>query len=330
MTTAADDRDVEEAFEAYLVGRPVPEEGAELAAFAGAVRATATRPGRPNAALAELLATGLLTDQPSPSTRTARSTGSPTSLGAPRIRRRTAMILPVLFAKFLSAGAVAQAATGAGVALVVVTGAGAVGVLPDPVQDTVAAAVETVTPFELPGSEEADPVEEPAVEEPLAEDPAVVESDDETPAVDAASEAQVWADEGPDAYPSFGAWVSAGTKHDVAEALGVRFGELVSARARAKGMDLEDLAAEGVDVDALGLDGADLADPGTAPAPEAVPESPAAGPTAATQRGGGRGNGGAAGAGTTDGGRNANGGGGGNSNGGGGNAGGNGGGNGRG
>ena len=79
MTTAADDSADEIAFEAFLAGRPVPAEAdggfPAVTAFAGAVRATATAPGRPNAALAELLATGLLTDQSSPSTRTAPSTG---------------------------------------------------------------------------------------------------------------------------------------------------------------------------------------------------------------------------------------------------------------
>jgi hypothetical protein len=59
MTAAADDHADEAAFEAFLAGRSAPEEAADsfsaVAAFAGAVRATATSPGRPNAALAELL-----------------------------------------------------------------------------------------------------------------------------------------------------------------------------------------------------------------------------------------------------------------------------------
>ena len=76
MTTAADDSAVEDAFEALLAGRPVPEGAAGLAAFTEAVRTSATRQGRPNAALAELLATGLLADQSSPSVRTATSAGS--------------------------------------------------------------------------------------------------------------------------------------------------------------------------------------------------------------------------------------------------------------
>src|SRR5215208_6925826 len=101
MTTAADDRAVEKAFEASLAGRPVPGEAAGLAAFTSAVRSTATQPGRPNAALAELLSTGLLTDQSSPSTRTAPAAGSSPRRSRVRIRRRFAMFFPALLAKLL-------------------------------------------------------------------------------------------------------------------------------------------------------------------------------------------------------------------------------------
>jgi hypothetical protein len=268
MTTAADDSAVEDAFEAILAGRPVPEGAAGLAAFAGAVRASATQAGRPNAALAELLATGLLTDQSSPSVRTARSAGSAPVRRPSRVRnrRRFAMIFPVLVAKFLSAGAVAQAAAGAGIVVVAVTGAGAVGVLPDPLQNTVATEVETVTPFDVEGGEvapedeavvdESPTEEEPATEEPATEEPATEEPATEEPAVeipveDSAFSAEAWALEGPDAYPSFGAWVSEGARHGAAKDLGVRFGELVSSRARQKGLDAEELEAEGVDLDEL-------------------------------------------------------------------------------
>jgi hypothetical protein len=138
MTTAADDSAAEEAFEAYLAGRSVAAEGAHLAAFAGAVRATAHEPGRPNAALAELLATGLLVDQPLPSARTAKR------------RRRPMWFFTTILAKIASAGAVAQAAAGAGIVLVGFTGAGAAGALPDPVQHTFATVVATVTPLTAP------------------------------------------------------------------------------------------------------------------------------------------------------------------------------------
>lgn len=280
MTTPADDTAVEEAFEAYLAGRPVPEQAAALAVFSEAVRATATRPGRPNAALAELLATGLLTDQSSPSARTAQSAGVPPSRRAPRTRnrRRFAMLFPALLAKILSAGAVAQAATGAGIVVVAVTGAGAVGVLPDPLQNTVAAAVETVSPFELTGGEDPateDPaVEEPVTDEPVAEEPVTGEPvgeeiEGEVPAEDAFS-AEVWAAEGPDAYPSFGAWVSEGSRNGAFKGDGVRFGEVVSSYARAKGLDSEELAAEGVDLEQV--TGAPT-EPTTQPAPEAGAEN---------------------------------------------------------
>lgn len=136
MTTAADDFAVEEAFEAFLAGKPVPETGATLAAFAGAVRATATQPGRPNAALAELLATGLLVDQPPLSARTAKR------------RRRRMWFFSAIFAKIASAGAIAQAATGAGIVLVGFTGVGAAGALPAPVQHGFATVVAAITPLQ--------------------------------------------------------------------------------------------------------------------------------------------------------------------------------------
>lgn len=134
MTTAADDSAVEEAFEAYLAGKPVPESGATLAAFAGAVRAHAAQPGRPNAALAELLATGLLVDQPPLSARTAKR------------RRRRMWFFSAIFAKIASAGAIAQAATGAGIVLVGFTGVGAAGALPTPIQHGFTSVVAAITP----------------------------------------------------------------------------------------------------------------------------------------------------------------------------------------
>jgi hypothetical protein len=200
MTTAADDTAVEEAFEAYLAGRPVADAGAGLASFAAAVRATATQPGRPNAALAELLATGLLVDQSAPSPRTATT----------RRRRRFAMFFPALLAKLLSAGAVAQAATGAGVAVVVVCSAGAAGVLPGPVQDTFSNIVgtqdtdgTTVQPTETtpaaPTTEVADPTEStPTVAEPTEAESTEAQSEDT---------------EGPDPSKPFGDFVSGQNEH---------------------------------------------------------------------------------------------------------------------
>jgi hypothetical protein len=181
------------------------------------------------------------------------------------------MLFPALLAKLLSAGAIAQAATGAGLAVVVVTGAGAAGVLPDPVQNTVSSVVKTVTPFDMPSGEEPaveDPAtEEPVVEEPEAEQPVVEQPvveqpeaerpEEEQPAVETPAEfsAVAWL-EGPRDGESFGAWVSDGAHHKAELGRDVRFGEIVSAKAHEKHMDAEDLAGEGVDLDELSDDAA--------------------------------------------------------------------------
>jgi hypothetical protein len=60
--------------------------------------------------------------------------------------------LAALAAKIASASTVAQATAGLGIAVAGVTGAGAAGVLPGPLQDGVATTVEAVTPFDLPHS----------------------------------------------------------------------------------------------------------------------------------------------------------------------------------
>ncbi|MCW2700552.1 MAG: hypothetical protein JWQ45_2087 [Blastococcus sp.] len=303
MTTAADDAAVEDAFEAYLARRPVPGAAADtfpgLVAFSEAVRATATQPGRPNAALAELLVTGLLTDQPSPSTATARSAGKPPARRPTRvrIRRRTAMFFPALFAKLLSAGAAAQACAGAGVALVAFTGAGAAGVLPGPVQNTVSSVVETVTPFRMPSGEKS-VADEPATEESALEqpepgqpvvEPSVVEQPETEQHVGgtrAEFDAAVWAAEGPDAYPSFGDWVSDGASHRAFKDERGRFGQIVSAQARNKGLDDGDLEDEGVDLDEL------RGDASTEPTPRVKPETlDADDDDAATKHGDGDGDG---------------------------------------
>lgn len=210
MTTAADDATDEIAFEAFLAGRPVPPEAdgssPAVATFAGAVRATANLPGRPNAALAELLARGLLTDQSSPSARTAPSTGRSPRRSRVR-RRRFAMFFPALLAKFLSAGAMAQAASGVGIAVVAFTGAGATGLLGNDVQTTltsvVGAAGETsgvstpVSSSPATGTDETPAVETPAVETPAVVTPAAV-----TPRT--VAEAQL---AGPVPGQTFGDWV---------------------------------------------------------------------------------------------------------------------------
>jgi hypothetical protein len=262
MTTPADDTAVEDAFEAYLAGRPVPEEAAGLAVFAEAVRATATQPGRPNAALAELLATGLLADQSSPSARTARSAGAPPSRRASRTRnrRRFAMIFPALLAKILSAGAVAQAATGAGVVIVVATGAGATGVLGADVQDTIVGVVasdeetatddatDTTTATETDETTTDTTADAGDVEGTEGEESLPVEVEDE---LDPAA----WVKAGPEGYASFGAWVSKSAHNPELRAWlraeGRTFGSMVREWASKKGVTEEELAEEGVDLGAL-------------------------------------------------------------------------------
>jgi hypothetical protein len=147
---------LDEAFERFLAGRPVPAGGAAVVAFAEEVRQVAAQPGRPSAQLAELLATGLLTDLADTSAGSVAAVPVPAAqraVGRPRRRRRKMIgFLTAGLLKFASAGAIAQAATGVTVAVVGVTGAGAAGVLPGPVQSAVAGAVEFLTPLEFPGS----------------------------------------------------------------------------------------------------------------------------------------------------------------------------------
>jgi hypothetical protein len=151
MTTPARDDVVERAFEAALAGRPAPTGESGLVAFTEAVRASATAPGRPSAALAELLVTGLLTDQSSPSAATARSAGRDASQAPARgRRRRIRMLAPALFSKIAAAGLAAKAATVAGVAVVGLSTAGFVGALPTSAQHAFATVVDHATPFTAP------------------------------------------------------------------------------------------------------------------------------------------------------------------------------------
>ncbi|TQN43712.1 hypothetical protein FHU33_3175 [Blastococcus colisei] len=164
----------DEAFECFLVGRPVPAEAAPLVAFAETVRNSSARPGRPSPQLAELLATGLLTDPVGPSTGTTPTAPESARAAAPgpstRRRRTMFTVLAAAAAKFASAGVAAQAATGVGLALVSVTGAGAAGVLPASIQDGVAEVIESVTPFDLPE----------AADRPVLPEQATVPHPDET------------------------------------------------------------------------------------------------------------------------------------------------------
>lgn len=177
------------------------------------------------------------------------------------------MIFPALLAKILAGGALAQAATGATVVVVAVTGAGAAGVLPGPVQDRFAAVVEVATPFEAPTSEEPtdeppvteEPVEEPVDQTPVGE-PVVDEEPVEEPVEEPAElTAEEWAAGPTEEHATFGAWVSSASGNEAIKAelraQGTSFGQVVSSWARAKGKTTEDLVAEGVDLGELAEDG---------------------------------------------------------------------------
>ena len=231
MTTAADDASVEEAFEAILAGRPVPEQATSLAAFAGAVRSSASAPGRPNAALADLLANGLLTDQPSTSERTA-----------PRRRRRLAMFFPALIAKIASAGAIAQAAAGAGIVVVAFTGVGVAGALPDSLQHGFSTVASTV------GIQVEDPQQTgdvvPTTPSTPTSDGTEGAGSGETSAADDATDAaddgytfEEWK-AGPQGEESFGDWVSRGARHGYAD------GAIISQKAHERGVVLPTETAE--------------------------------------------------------------------------------------
>jgi hypothetical protein len=60
--------------------------------------------------------------------------------------------IAALAAKIAGASTIAQAAAGLGITVAGVTGAGAAGALPGPVQDSVAHVIEVVTPFSAPHS----------------------------------------------------------------------------------------------------------------------------------------------------------------------------------
>ncbi|WNV76266.1 hypothetical protein [Geodermatophilus sp. DSM 44513] len=221
MTTPADATADERALAACLAGRPVPG-AAGLAAFTDAVRASATAPGRPNAALAELLVTGLLVPTQEPSARTA---GRP----ARSSRKRPRMLISTLVAKFAAAGAVAKAAAGTGAVVVALTGTATTVALTTPeepapvVQTTTGDATTTDEPAtdeptpagdgtepepEQDDAEQdgAEPVQEPAAE-PL---PAGTGTAPEAGGAPQVTEEQ-WA-EGPAEGQSHGSWVSEGAR----------------------------------------------------------------------------------------------------------------------
>ena len=163
------------------------------------------------------------------------------------------MFFPALLAKFLSAGAVAQAASGVGIALVAFTGAGATGLLGNDVQTTLTSVVGAADETSDVSEPVASPTptetgETPAVETPAVETPAV-----ETPA---AFDAAAWAANGPADGESFGEWVRQAARAGKVD------GSVVSAWAHKKHVDLSDV--EGID---------DSATPSATPTPEVENET---------------------------------------------------------
>jgi hypothetical protein len=185
-----------------------PADDRALTAFTDAVRACTTTPGRPNAALAELLATGLLTDQSDPSTRT---TGHP----ARASRRRPRMLLSTLTAKLAAAGVAAKAAAATGVVAIALTGAATTVTLAGS-EDTTP-AVESTGTAEEPGDTSTSTTGDGAPEDgaPGEETPAgdtIPVDVEENPSSDDVAAATEWA-AGPEPDQAFGDWVSEGARN---------------------------------------------------------------------------------------------------------------------
>jgi hypothetical protein len=129
------------------------------------------------------------------------------------------MFFPALLAKFLSAGAVAQACSGAGIVLVAFTGAGAAGVLPGPVQDTFSSVVGTETADETPAPEDTTGTGADGVTDLTGtEDTEIVPPAPEAPVVASPSDLTLedW-EQGPGPDQSFGDWVSSGARQGYAD-----------------------------------------------------------------------------------------------------------------
>lgn len=150
----------DETLEAFLSGRNgavgMPE---PLVLFAGELETALSGPApapKPNLAL--LLAEGFSTEKGDlPATAASNVTGPATeqAAGLPKWRRKKMLVsefLSGLSAKLAGLGLAAKLGLGVGVAAAAVGGAGAANVLPAPVQHAVATAVDTITPFQFPGT----------------------------------------------------------------------------------------------------------------------------------------------------------------------------------
>ena len=201
------------------------------------------------------------------------------------------MIVPALIAKFLSAGAVAQAAAGAGVVVVVVTGAGTAGVLPGDTQDAFSDLTGISEPAEEPADELLPPTE--GGEEPVEDDGSLDVTDPTLPEDGAveptdAELAAAWVEAGTlvTSQEDFKAWLAEGTEN------GWVTGQAVSAAAHARNEarkaardGVEDEPVENPEVEAPGVEAPEESDE-----PEVEVESDDA-PGNSGGKGGGKGNG---------------------------------------
>ena len=144
------------AIEALCTGGDAGAELAELAVFTDELygRGAGSVP-TPSVALAAMLAEGFFTEKGDlPATAASNVPGpAPQAAGLPKWRKRK------MIGEFLAGLSVAAKATfGISMAAASVTAAGAAGVLPDPAQNAVSAAVEAMTPFSFPdkASDKAD------------------------------------------------------------------------------------------------------------------------------------------------------------------------------
>lgn len=148
----------DEAIEALLAGRPTDAQDlAPVASLFADLRdlASTTAPA-PAPGLAAVLAGGFSPEKGDLlATAASNVTGpAPQAAGLPKRRRRN--MIEVLLAKLASAGLVAKAGLTAGALTLSATAAATTGVLPDPVQDRAADAVERVMGIDIPGGRSGD------------------------------------------------------------------------------------------------------------------------------------------------------------------------------
>lgn len=142
------------AIEALCTGDDAGDELAELAAFADELHGRGSGPVPvPSVRLAAMLAGGFATGEGDlPATAATSRSGPVVGLAGRPTGRKARRIGEVLAGLSVAA----RATFAASMAAASVTAAGAAGILPDPAQGAVSAAVEAVTPFSFPGTAPGD------------------------------------------------------------------------------------------------------------------------------------------------------------------------------